>query len=268
MEKYQNFIQTGDKPTVTGWLEQLDASYVSGTAGIQTEFYHVILDLYGRRFGPRDMVKAYVHFFETGEKNELDKLLAVLDRLYTSGNPAILDNFYNDLEEEYRTRFGDRDVVVRLQEGTSPAEDSVPLPIAMMSLDKIKKHEPRLLQNWIKNNQGPYVVMDKVDGNPGLYEIKGGKARLFKRGDGTKGPEITQILPYLNLPVLPFDIHIKGEMVIEKKDYEPHKGDGDDQYKTNLSMVAGLTNSKNSDPNPEHLKLIKFIAFDMSFPIP
>jgi DNA ligase (NAD+) len=31
-------------------------------------------------------------------------------------------------------------------------------------------------------------------------------------------------------------------------------------------MVTGLTNSKNTNPNPEHLKMIRFIAFDMSFP--
>lgn len=264
MEKYQNFIQTGDRKTVEGWLDQLDTSYVSGNAGINDQFYHVILDLYGKRFGPREMAKAYVHFFETGEKADLDRLLRILDILFTDGKPAILDDFYNDLEEEYLLRFGSRDVVQAM--GATPTEDAVLLPIAMMSLDKIKKHEPRLLKNWIKNNPGPYVVMDKVDGNPGLLEFKGGKARLFKRGNGTKGPEITQILPYLNLPVLPFDIHIKGEMVIEKKDYEPFKGDGKGQYATNLSMAAGLTNSKNTNPDPEQLRLIKFIAFDMSFP--
>ncbi len=273
MEQYQNFIQTGDKNAISGWLSQIDGTYVGGTQTITDQLYSAILDLYGKRFGPREMgevVTPYLHFFETGEKSDLDRLLVILDTLYTNGNPAIPDDFYNDLEEEYKIRFGDRDVVVRLQEGTDPDEVKVPLPIAMMSLDKIKKHEPHLLKNWVKNNPGPYEVMDKVDGNPGLYEVKvtpqGAKVRLFKRGDGTKGPEISQILPYLKLPVLPFDVHVKGEMVINKKDYAPHQGDGPDQYKTNLSMVGGLTNSKNTNPNPAHLKLIKFIAFDLSFP--
>ena len=265
MEKYQNFFQTGDKNAIDGWLGQIDSLYTSGNPDTSDNFYYAILMYYAQRFGPREMVTPYVHFFETGEKADLDRLLVILDTLYTQGNQSITDDFYNDLEEEYRVRFGDRQTV-----GAPAGEEDVPLPIAMMSLDKIKKHEPNLLQNWIKNNSGPYVVMDKVNGNPALYEIKntpqGVQTRLFKRGDGTKGPEITRILPYLNLPTLPFDVHIKGEMVIEKKDYEPYKGDGPDQYKTNLSMVGGLTNSKNTNPDPNQLRLIKFIAFDMSFP--
>ena len=135
-----------------------------------------------------------------------------------------------------------------------------------MSLDKVLKHEPKKLDNWMSKNPGPYVAMDKINGNPGLYVVENGKTKLYKRGDGTKGPDISRIIPYLNLPVLPFDVFIKGEMVIDKKDFEPFKGNGDDQYKTNLSMVSGLTNWRNTNPNPAHLKLIKFIAFDMSFP--
>jgi DNA ligase (NAD+) len=210
-------------------------------------------------------MEQYQNFILTGEKNQVDTWLGQVDKAYESGTSGMSDATYDYLIMLYEGRFGPRGVV-----GAPATGDEVPLPIAMMSLDKIMKHEPQKLKNWVSKNPGPYVTMDKIDGNPGLYVIsvtpEGPKARLFKRGDGTKGPEITQILPYLKLPLLPFDIQIKGELVIDKKDYEPHRGDGPDQYKTNLSMVAGLTNWRNSDPNPEHLKLIKFIAFDMSFP--
>ena len=206
MEQYTNFILTGEKSLIDGWLDKVDSSYAIGSSGLSDQQYDDLIDLYTTRFGPRTVI----------------------------GAPA--------------------------------TEEDVPLPIAMMSLDKVFKHEPKKLDNWISKNLGPYVAMDKINGNSGLYVIQGGKTSLYKRGDGIKGPDISRIIPYLNLPVLPFDIHIKGEMVIDKKDFEPFKGNGDDQYKTNLSMVSGLINWRNSNPDPERLKLIKFIAFDMSFP--
>ncbi len=210
-------------------------------------------------------MEEYNNFVLTGDKLLIDNWLDQLDTLYATGTPAVTDEVYDGFVNIYTERFGPRGVV-----GAPATEDDVLLPIAMMSLDKVMKHEPKKLQNWMNKNVGPYVVMDKINGNPGLYVIektpKGPVAKLYKRGDGSKGPDISRVLPYLNLPVLPFDVYIKGEMVIDKKDFEPYKGDGKDQYKTNLSMVTGLTNWKNTNPNPDHLKLIKFIAFDMSFP--
>ena len=210
-------------------------------------------------------MEKYSNFVRTGDQAAIDGWLDQLDTLYATGTPAVTDEFYDGLVDIYTTRFGPRKVV-----GAPATEDDVPLPISMMSLDKVKKHEPKLLQNWIAKNPGPYVAMDKVNGNSGLYEIKhtpeGVVTKLYKRGDGTKGPDISRVLPYLNLPVLPFDVHIKGELVIDKADHAPYKGNGKDQYKTNLSMSTGLLNPKNLTPNPDHLKLIKFIAFDMSFP--
>ena len=211
-------------------------------------------------------MEKYTNFVQTGNQTAIDGWLDQLDTLYTKGTPAMSDDDYNRLVDIYKTRFGPRKVV-----GAPEEPGDVVLPIAMMSLDKAMKDKPKVLETWISNNPGPYEVMDKIDGNPGLYTItqtpKGPVTKMYKRGNGTKGPDISRILPYLNLPVFSgFDVHIKGELVVEKKDWERHKGDGPDQYKANLSMVSGLTNSKATNPNPEHLKLIKFIAFDISFP--
>lgn len=205
----------------------------------------------------------YTNTVLTDDKNVVDQLFNRLDTLYTSGVPEIEDTFYDRLIDMYTKRFGPRFVV-----GAPVTESAVLLPIAMMSLDKVMSDKE--ITNWVKKNPGPYVAMDKINGNPGLYVIthtsQGQSVRLLKRGNGTEGPDISRLLPNLNLPVLPFDVYIKGELVIDKDDHAPYKGDGDDQYKTNLSMVTGLTNTNNKNPNIEHLKLIKFIAFDMAFP--
>jgi DNA ligase (NAD+) len=199
----------------------------------------------------------YQNFILTGDKILVDDWLSKLDSAYAAGNAGISDELYDQLVRLYEGRFGKRTVI-----GASPVINKVDLPIAMMSLDKIMKEKE--LQNFMTKNPGPYVIMDKINGNAGLYEIKYNNKtpiiKLYNRGDGTTGSDLSHILPYLNLPVLPFDVHVKGELVIDKKDYEPYKQD----YKTNLSMVNGLLNSQSADPN--RLKLFRFIAYDMSFP--
>lgn len=199
-------------------------------------------------------MQKYVDFITSGPKEQIDPWLTKLDVLYAQGNEALTDEFYDQLIRIYESRFGKR-----LQVGAPPpSRGAVKLPVAMMSLDKIMTQKE--LDNFTKKNPGPYVVMDKINGNAGLYAVTGGQARLYNRGDGTVGTDLTHILPYLNLPVYDFDMHVKGELVVNKEDYEPFKAD----YRTNLSMVAGLLNSQSADP--ARLGLIQFIAYDISFP--
>lgn len=199
----------------------------------------------------------YQNFIKTGNKELIDKWLAELDLAYAQGNEAVSDQFYDSLIKIYEERFGKRLIV-----GAPVTKNPVALPIAMMSLDKVMTEKE--MHNFMKKNPGPYVVEDKINGNSALYEIKivGGKpdTKLYNRGDGTTGTDLTYLLQYLKLPVLPFSVYIKGELVVDKKDYEPYKQD----YKTNLSMINGLVNSLSADP--DRLKLIRFIAYDMAFP--
>lgn len=198
-------------------------------------------------------MEQYYNFIKNGEKSQIDAWLSKLDALYSSGKSAISDENYDHLIRLYEERFGKRKVV-----GSDPTNREVQLPIAMMSLDKIMKEKE--LNNFMKKNPGPYVVMDKINGNAGLYEVANGTPRLYNRGNGTVGSDLSHVLVYLNLPVLPFDVHVKGELVIDKKDYEKYK----DDYRTNLSMVNGLLNSIH--PDPERIRYMRFIAYDMSFP--
>lgn len=203
-------------------------------------------------------IEKYYNFVNTADQTTIDQWLGKLDAMYYIGQRKVTDEVYDHLVRLYEERFGKRTVV-----GSHPTNNKIKLPIAMMSLDKIMKEKE--LNNWVKKNPGPYVIMDKIDGNAGLYEVKYDDkkvptVKLYNRGDGTMGSDLSHIIKYLNLPLLSFDAHVKGELVIDKKDYEPYKND----YRTNLSMIAGLLNSKSADP--ERLKLIKFVAYDISFP--
>nr|MBA3551218.1 hypothetical protein [Patescibacteria group bacterium] len=198
-------------------------------------------------------MEEYTNFIKTGQKEQIDAWLTQVDAAYAAGATNISDTFYDSLIKIYEIRFGPRLVV-----GSRPTKNEIQLPIAMMSLNKIMKEKE--LQSFIQKNPGPYVVMDKVNGNAGLYEIKNGVAALYNRGDGTVGTNLSYMIPFLKLPLLPFDVHVKGELVIYKKDYEPFQ----EEYKTNLSMINGLLNSQSADP--AKLSLFHFIAYDISFP--
>jgi DNA ligase (NAD+) len=189
-------------------------------------------------------MEEYYEFLRKAKKNDVDGWLKTVDENYYRGSPSLTDENYDNLIKIYESRFGKRESV-----GSSPTHSEVNLPIAMMSLDKIMAEKELL--SFMQKNPGPYVVMSKINGNSALYF----KNKLYNRGDGTIGTDLSHMLPYVNLP--PSDNYVKGELVITKRDYVPYE----EQYKTNLSMINGLLNSRSADP--EKLKLFKFIAYDI-----
>ena len=84
----------------------------------------------------------------------------------------------------------------------------------MWSMDKIKP-DTNVLLNW-KQNKGPYVISCKLDGVSGLYTTEGEKAKLYTRGDGKIGQDISHMIPYLQLPTAP-NLVIRGEFIISKR---------------------------------------------------
>jgi NAD-dependent DNA ligase len=190
-------------------------------------------------------MEQYYDFLKRGSKENIDEWLGKLDQAYNSGKSGLTDENYDNMIKIYESRFGKRKVI-----GSKPTHSAVQLPLAMMSLDKIMSEKE--LESFTSKNPGPYIVMEKINGNAALYKT----GVLYNRGDGTEGTDLSHMLPYLNLPNS--EKFIKGELVINKKNYEPHK----EEYKTNLSMINGLLNSRSADPNK--LKLFSFIAYDIA----
>ena len=194
-------------------------------------------------------MEQYYEFIRSGDKKDIDPWLKQLDASYYQGKSGLKDENYDNMVKIYESRFGKREIV-----GSAPTHSVVKLPIAMMSLDKIMTQKE--LNSFMNKNPGPYIVSDKVNGNAGLFFSANNENHLYNRGDGTEGSDLSHILKYLNLPVSNDD-YIKGELVINKKNYQPFSKD----YKTNLSMINGLLNSRSADP--EKLKLFNFITYDI-----
>ena len=83
------------------------------------------------------------------------------------------------------------------------------LPYFMGSMDKIKP-DTGILPRWKTKYEGPYVISGKLNGVSGLYTTEGDEPKLYTRGDGHMGQDVSHLIPYLDLPKTP-GIVIRGE---------------------------------------------------------
>ena len=100
-----------------------------------------------------------------------------------------------------------------------------------------------------------YVISAKLDGVSGLYTTEGDKPRLYTRGNGTIGHEISHLIPYLDLPKEK-GLVLRGEFIISKKNFDTHfKGKSNPR-----NTISGLINKIKVDTN--QLKYVDFIIYE------
>lgn len=137
-------------------------------------------------------------------------------------------------------------------------KNKVKLPYHMGSMDK-KKPGDKTITSWLKKYKGPYTITDKLDGVSGLLSIKNNDMRLYTRGDGTYGTDISHIIPAI-LPnknkLINSELNVRGEFIITKKNFEKYKK----KYSNSRSMVNGIINKKN--PTEKELKLVDFVIYE------
>lgn len=204
-----------------------------------------------------------VNFANTVTVKELTNILRGLsDHYYNTSEELVSDEIFDILKNV----LAERDPVnIFLTEVGSIVKNEVTLPYNMASLNKIKP-DTGALDNWLPRYSGPYVLSDKLDGVSALlYKNKGYK--LYTRGDGTKGQDISYLIPYVfdnrvKFDKMPDKTAIRGELIISKKNFKLLKG----KYKNARNTVSGLVNSKKSF-SKKVAKLIDFIGYAVVNPI-
>jgi NAD-dependent DNA ligase len=69
------------------------------------------------------------------------------------------------------------------------------LPVPIFSLDKIKK--PEQVANWLEHSPDEVVIMDKLDGAALELVYEGVPIKLYTRGNGKIGGDVSYLIPHL-----------------------------------------------------------------------
>jgi len=201
---------------------------------------------------------------------ELYSLLKEANDMYYNDVPIMTDNEF-DVIQEYTTDKFSKDKKIDQFIGNIGAplrevvKNKVKLPYFMGSMNKIKP-DTQALTSWCTKYNGPYVISCKLDGVSGLYTTEGNKPKLYTRGDGIEGQDVSHLIPYL-FSFIPDtaekmkNIVIRGEFIMTNKIFN-------DKYKTLFSnprnLVAGIVNRIVID---EKINDIDFVAYEVIKPI-
>lgn len=179
--------------------------------------------------------------------------------------PVMSDDMY-DLIVDFLEQRAPKHPILKAIGAAVPVDDKrkVQLPYWMGSMDKIKS-DGNELNRFTQAFPGTYVISDKLDGNSALLSYKsGGTTKLYTRGDGFIGQDISYIIPFIkgipDILNLQQEYTVRGELIISKQDFEIVKDKGANAR----NMVAGLINAKL--PDIELLKRVQFVAYTLISP--
>ena len=189
----------------------------------------------------------------TLNKEDFDRVLKLLSDYYHNDQSLVPDETYDELIDIYEAKYGPYTVV-----GAEPQGLKVQLPYYLGSLRKLKQDEE--LNRWIASHPGPYIIEDKIDGLTLLLVSRTVNSRretkLYTRGGGVKGTDVSHLLQYVPFPPINEDIAVRGEIVMNR-DVFMRMGTG---FKNARNLVSGVVNAKKSF-NPELAKAFSFYAY-------
>ena len=198
-----------------------------------------------------------IKILKTLSEKQLSEMIdAANNAFHCEGKPIMLDNEYDILYEFTQTMYPKNNVLKNV--GGIVEKNKVKLPYEMASMDKIKP-DAGILPNWMKKYTGPYTLSCKLDGVSGLYSTEGDVPKLYTRGDGKIGQDISHMIPYLRLPK-DKNIVIRGEFVIPKQIF---KIKYEEKFANPRNLVAGIVNQKTVG---EKVEDIHFVAYEVILP--
>ena len=210
------------------------------------------------------------------DKTVMVNMVNTAIRYYFNKQPIMSDNQYDVLKDYIEDIYPD---VVFGVGSEIESGNKVKLPYTMPSMNK-KKTE-KLINNWfqqypivndtIDKDKGvmvSYVISAKLDGVSGMFYNQDGNPRLYTRGNGIYGQDIshlTQYLPQLR-DILTRKITVRGELIIKKKVFkEKYASD----YANARNFVSGLVNQTKNLEDPELIskfKDIDFVCYEVIYP--
>jgi DNA ligase (NAD+) len=199
-------------------------------------------------------------YFKMEKLSLLHKMKIYADDIYynTGKSSGLNDWQYDMLKDVLQKR--DPNYIVPIGAKIRENENRAELPFWLGSMDRFNPENTREISQWlINNNVDQYIIEDKLDGVSCLALFKGGKIKLYTKGDGSVGADISYLAQYLStIPKkLSKDIIVRGELIIKddtfKKKYIK-------EYANPRNMVSGLIGAKTMRKG---LVDVDFIAYEI-----
>jgi len=208
-------------------------------------------------------------FADELEIDELEKVLKLSEEAYFNsidGTILLEDKVYDYVREVYQSR-QKVPASTSLAHVPKPIGRLLPLPIWMGSMDKVN-YGTGQLEAWMTKYRGPYLISAKLDGASAVYFIEDGEYKLYSRGEGDKGQDLSELLEHLDLPELRENEIIRGELIMKKSVFAKKWSQ---DYRNPRNAVSGLVNrigsravsSKRNEPlNLDFIGDVAFLAYE------
>jgi NAD-dependent DNA ligase len=206
-------------------------------------------------------IKAYlaqgIVYLDTLDEDVLSQMLLKSNEAYhTKGAPLMSDIQYDLLKTHIEDNYPDNTAI--LQVGAPTKKNKVKLPYNMPSMDKIKPDKGSLM-GWREKYRGPYVISCKLDGVSGLYDTTGTEPKLYTRGDGIIGGDISHLIKPLKLAQSSGTV-VRGEFIMTKAVFQEKYAE---KFANARNLVAGFVNSKTLDKTVYD---VQFVCYEVLVP--
>ena len=233
------------------------------------EGYHIMIKALCTLDSVEEMIEYFSKRLQSEDKktlyNQIVSVRSKLDDLYyNDGTTPLTDKQYDLLLETIILQFSEfnSDENDKTSVGYAVNKgDAVELPHFMASMNKFKTIAE--ITRWKKTFGAPYTVTAKLDGISGMYH----NGKLYTRGNGTKGRDISFLIPFLNIPSefnfaesLNNSFALRGELIIKKSVFDSKYKD---KYANARNLVCGLLNRNYSDEYIELYGDIDFVVYDL-----
>lgn len=219
-----------------------DLYYNTGAAGVEDWKYDSIKDRIIEE-EPNYIVPVGVKIRNNENRINLPFWLGSMNKISI---PSVMLYYYKEVEKTLPKEVDLVETVEKMWNKLPEAEKEKYEKMALSEFDKE-------IASWILLNQkyqekledklDEFIFEDKLDGVSCLITVKNGKLKLYTRGDGKVGANISYLAQYFSsIPKdIKTDINVRGELIIKKKVFEEKYTK---EYANPRNMVSGLVGAK------------------------
>jgi DNA ligase (NAD+) len=199
--------------------------------------------------------------FQKKELTELHDLKNYCDDIYYNSsndekkNEILKDNIYDILLDIIQQK--EKTTYIAPIGSKITSDKEIKLPYFLGSMNKMKNEND--VNKWLtKYKDDVYIVEDKLDGVSCLLIINNEEIKLYTRGDGEFGSNISHLSPYIkHIPKSNCSLTVRGELIMRKDVFDKKYSK---TFANARNMVSGIINSKTIK---EEANDIEFVAYEI-----